>query len=89
VNALTDWQPTPAERLLVASAALEWARGLLRRSRDHLERSESERARPIAEELTDVHERLSGLERLLQVIHTEERNQSRASHRRPSGADLP
>lgn len=69
------WEPSPAERLLVASAAIEWARALLRRSRAHLEWSESTRARPIATELNEIHERLTGLERLIQAVHMEERKQ--------------
>jgi hypothetical protein len=69
-----EWEPSPADRLLVAAAALDWSRALLRRSREHLQRSENARARPIAEELNAIHERLSGLERLTQVIQAEEPN---------------
>jgi hypothetical protein len=72
---MTSWEPNRGERLLVAATGIDWSRALLWRSRDHLQRSGSVRTRPIVEELTVLNERLTGLQRLIQVIHAEERGQ--------------
>ncbi len=72
---LTEWEPSRGEQLMIASAGLDWARALLWRSRDHLQQSESIPAHPIIADLVAIHERLSGIERLLWIIREEERDQ--------------
>lgn len=69
----SEWEPSRSERLMIAAAGLDWSRALLRRSREHLQQSESVRAHPLIADLVATHERLAGIERLLLIIREEER----------------
>jgi hypothetical protein len=75
VNELTECEPSRGERLMIAAAGLDWARALVRRSRDQLQQSDSVRAHPIIADLVATHERLAGIERLLWIIREVERQQ--------------
>jgi hypothetical protein len=58
---------------MVAAVDLDRSRTLLGRRGDHLKRVPPWRIRPLGEEVTAIHKRLAGLQRLIEADYLEER----------------